>query len=500
MGFLRDAFFSLDRAGQNKQTGGKAAERNRRAKPEKEETMSKRAETQHKSAPVSLRNILAVDAAKAVHAAEHLLGRQGTALPGKAALTIAPSVLQDLAGQVRKTTFAVCGTNGKTTVNNLLCAFLEAEGHTVVCNRLGANMLNGIAAAFAEAADHTGRLEAAYACLEVDEASALRVFAYVRPDYLILTNLFRDQLDRYGEIDLMMEKLEAAIRQVPDLKLIINADDPLSVYLAQKSGHPYCCYGISEPTQDGEQTHAKEVREGRFCKYCGALLAYEFYHYSQMGVWRCPQCGFSRPDPVHTAAGILHENGLTFYADGQPVRTGMQGLYTVYNILAVISALAEDGHGGKEELFQTVLDRYQPQFGRSERFRIGRSCVLLNLAKNPAGFNQNIAAVLEDRSPKDLIIAINDNEQDGTDVSWLWDVDFDRMRDESIRSVTVSGIRALDMQLRLKYVEIPSLVSENTEEAIARKLEDGCGNLYVLVNYTALFAAHRYLKKKEEEV
>ena len=453
---------------------------------------------QEKKQKVSLRDALAVDTAKAVNAAGHVFGRQGTALPGKAALKIAPSVLRDLAGQVRKTTFAVCGTNGKTTVNNLLCAMLEAAGNTVVCNRLGANMLNGAAAAFAEAADHAGRLDADCACLEVDEASALRVFDFVRPDFMILTNLFRDQLDRYGEIDIIMEKLEEAIRLVPDLKLIINADDPLSVYLAEKSGHPYICYGISEPA-GAEQEAPGEIREGRFCKKCGSLLEYAFYHYSQMGSWRCPHCGFSRPVPDHEASGIVSGNGQSFFIDGYPVRSGMRGLYAVYNVLAVWSALDEAGFPVGDSQFNEVLGRYSPQFGRSERFRIGGQNVFLNLAKNPAGFNQNIAAALEDRTPKDLIIAINDNDQDGTDISWLWDVDFDRLREESVRSITVSGIRALDMQLRLKYVGISSAVSESTETAVEEKLADGCGNLYILVNYTALFSTHRYLKKKEAD-
>ncbi len=144
-----------------------------------------------------------------------------------------------------------------------------------------------------------------------------------------------------------------------------------------------------------------------------------------------------------------------------------------------------------------VLRSYKPQFGRGENFCTGRSReqkILLNLAKNPAGFNQNIAAMLQDRSPKDLIIVINDNAQDGRDISWLWDVDFDRLADETIRSITVSGLRALDMQLRLKYAEIASTSAPTVEEAIERRLADGSGNLYVLVNYTALYEAHKYLE------
>ena len=146
----------------------------------------------------AIRDILSVNAAKALDKGLHLMGRQGTSLPGKAAIDISPSILALLSSQIKEKTFAVCGTNGKTTTNNLLCFLLEEQGERVVCNRMGANMVNGIMTAFAQAADHIGRLDAGYACLEIDEAAAVQLFPLVRPDYLILTNLFRDQLDRYG--------------------------------------------------------------------------------------------------------------------------------------------------------------------------------------------------------------------------------------------------------------------------------------------------------------
>ena len=146
-----------------------------------------------------------------------------------------------------------------------------------------------------------------------------------------------------------------------------------------------------------------------------------------------------------------------------------------------------------------MLAAYNPENGRNEQFRIGSSQVLLNLAKNPAGFNQNISSVMEDRSPKDLIIVINDNAQDGTDVSWLWDVDFDRLADETVRSITVSGIRCQDMRLRLKYVSIAADLVPDVKTAISKRLEDGCGNLYVLVNYTALYSTHNILKAMQDK-
>ena len=472
-----------------------------------------------------IRDTLAIDAAKAVEAGSRLTGHQGTSITGKAAMALAPTVLADLAGQVRKATFAVCGTNGKTTTHNILCAMLEAGGNKVVCNRLGANMLNGITGAYVSMSGLGGKLDADYACLEIDEASAARVFPHVHPDYLILTNLFRDQLDRYGEIDITIDLLKKAILMVPDMKLIINADDPLSVYLAMETGNPFVCYGIADTNRIlPERQTSHEIREGQFCKKCGAPLQYDYYQYGQMGKYHCSACDFRRPEPQYAAAGITTENGVNFLVEGLPVESDLRGLYSVSNLLAVWGALREEKNrilfSGKyanmaepesvpgnrrtgteqpdTKIFNEVLRTYHTQFGRNETFFIDGRSVVLNLAKNPAGFNQNIEAMLEDREPKRLVIVINDNDQDGTDVSWLWDVDFDRIRDGSIKSVAVSGIRALDMCLRLKYVEILADVAETPEAAIEEELAKGKEKLYVLVNYTALFSIHRYLQEREK--
>ena len=482
--------------------------------------MPMRNTTEHRSP--SLRSAAAVSFARAAALASRLAGNQGTSLPGKVALSVSPDVLADLSGQVREKIFAVCGTNGKTSVNNILCSMLEAEGRKTVCNRQGANMLPGVTGAFLASSGLSGRLNADYACLEVDEASARHVFAAVKPDYLILTNLFRDQLDRYGEIDLTIDLLKKAIALVPEMTLVINADDPLSVFIAEESGNPAVYYGISERTTTGlpagEAAAANaggEIREGQFCKKCGAPLAYTFYHYSQMGLWRCPSCSFRRPEPSYEAVRIRAGGGLSFTCrengkDTVRLHTEQQGLYNIYNYLAVMTALRTDGHDCSG--FQAVMDRYRPPFGRNEVFPIAGRTVILNLAKNPAGFNQNISAMLADGADKDLIIVINDNDQDGTDISWLWDVEFEKLRDSAIHTITVSGTRALDMRLRLKYEDIRSERTESPEQAVEKYLrtaaaagtEAGGGKdpdrLYVLVNYTALFPVHRYLRKRAAQV
>ncbi len=472
---------------------------------------------------MGIRTSVAILSAKILSAACKIAGKQGVTMAGKLAMKIDPGILKKLSSQVKGEIIVTCGTNGKTTTNNLICSALEAEGRKVVCNHTGSNMLMGVAAAFVLNAGVSGKLDADNAVIEIDEASTVRVFPHFKPDVCVLTNLFRDQLDRYGEIDITMDLLKRAFDMAPDMKIVVNGDDSLSTYLAQKSGHEVITYGISEdvnriekerrqerqkkdfsekkglPDSDG-QSH--EIREGQFCKCCGAKLEYSFYHYSQLGTYRCTNCGFQRPAIDFDACNVDLSDGLKFDVSSKsgdylkPIHVNYRGFYNIYNILACYAAVKTAGIS--TEHFDQMLKAYNPENGRNEQFRIGSTKVLLNLAKNPAGFNQNISSVMEDRSKKDLIIVINDNAQDGTDISWLWDVDFDRLSDESIASVTVSGIRCQDMRLRLKYVSISADLEPDVKSAIEKKLKDGCGNLYVLVNYTALYSTHNILKAMEK--
>ena len=443
---------------------------------------------------MKIRVMIAVSAAKFVGYICKKMGRQGVTWAGKVAIKICPDILEQLSLQVRKAIFATCGTNGKTTTNNMLCAALEAEGQKVICNHTGSNMLNGVVAAFVLAAKWNGKIDADYACIEADEASTKYIFPRIKPDYMLLTNLFRDQLDRYGEIDITMKILEDMMRKVPGMKIVVNGDDALSAYLAMDSGNEYITYGISKPVI---RSAANEIREGRFCKCCGEKLEYRFYHYSQLGDYYCPKCGCARPNIDFDAENVKVGDQLSFYVEGKHIVANYKGFYNVYNILAAYAGVRVAGFEGAH--FEDMLRKFNPENGRMEQFRIKGTGVTLNLAKNPAGFNQNISAVMQDTSPKDIIIAINDNAQDGTDISWLWDVDFDLLGNESIRSITVSGIRCQDMRLRLKYVDIPSILEGDVEKAIRDRVEDGVGNLYVLVNYTALFSTRNILKKLEGE-
>jgi len=454
---------------------------------------------------MGIRRILAVWTAKLVKKACQIAGKQGVTLAGKIALKIDPTILKGLSMQVREKIIVTCGTNGKTTTNNLLCSAIMAEHNTmsknniVVCNRTGSNMLNGVVSAFVLAAGLNGKLNADYACIEVDEASTVRIFPHFKPDFMILTNLFRDQLDRYGEIDTTMNLLREAMVMAPEMKVIVNGDDSLSAYLAMSSNNEYRTFGISEQYFDQEDSN--EIREGQFCKQCGEKLHYHFYHYSQLGHYTCEHCGFKRPLLDFDVKNIVSGGKLDFDVENlgeiTHISAKYRGFYNIYNIVAAHAAGKSAGLHLNN--YNKVLADYNPENGRNETFSINGTEIVLNLAKNPAGFNQNILAVMEDKRPKDVIVLINDNSQDGIDVSWLWDVDFDRFKDINAASITVSGIRANDMRLRLKYVDIPAILEQNIEKAIREKIKTGVKNLYVLVNYTALYSTHNILKKMEVE-
>lgn len=208
---------------------------------------------------MNIRRLIAVWSAKLITVGCKVIGKQGATLAGKMAISIYPPILKELAAEVKKDIFVVCGTNGKTTTNNILCSVLEANNNRVICNHTGSNMLNGVISAFVLNAGLNGHLNADYACIEVDEASTVRVFPHFKPDYMVLTNLFRDQLDRYGEIDTTMNLLSRAMEMAPDMHVLVNGDDSLSTYLVTQSKNPWSTYGIGEQVLE-EQNKMKSVK------------------------------------------------------------------------------------------------------------------------------------------------------------------------------------------------------------------------------------------------
>lgn len=435
-----------------------------------------------------IRIILSVIACKLLIIAGRIAGKKGSYTPGVIAMKICPGILRHLSNQVKKDIIFVCGTNGKTTTNNLLCTLIESNGKRVVCNKVGANMLAGVTVAFIEKADIFGNLNADYASIECDEASLRHAVKHVRADKVVVTNLFRDQLDRYGEIESTIGLLNEALEKTENTTLILNGDDPMSATLGR--GRRAVYYGINENCNEDVKT----TNEGRFCTVCGSPLEYNYYHYSQLGDWHCSGCDFARPH-IDYAADNIDLNGKLAFDINSFTRLDLnyRGFYNIYNILAAYAAY--DLLELKNRNVNKVLDKYKPQIGRMESFNVGGKQVILNLAKNPAGFNQAIATLAADKRSKDVLIAINDAPSDGMDISWLWDVDFEKLAEINAKSVYVSGERKHDTALRLKYAGFNNAEILDITPDTVRHMASGDGEVcYLLVNYTVLFGIQNILK------
>lgn len=444
----------------------------------------------------------------------------GGVLPGYLAGLIAPDILSGLSVQVRKKIIVVLGTNGKTTVSSLLCHVLEAEGNKVVINRNGANMINGIVSAFVLTADNKGCLDGDYACIEADEFAAEEVLSRLRPHCIVVTNLFRDQLDRFGEVDQVLARIRKALSWVPEALLVLNCDDPVSYSLAYQCGNPVVSYGISRAFS-GESDSAG-IRESAFCPVCGKPLEYDFFHYGQLGVWRCPFCKTARPEPEYIAWDIgFQKGGYSFWLreaaeekslnggagrdKGQPglrgkavkVDSGIRFSYNIYNTLAAYGTLrAINAAGG----FEDGVKDFDYGNRRESIFGINGGRVQLHLAKNPLGFQQKLRLLRQDPLPKDVILQINDADVDGRDVSWLWDVDFGCLGDEGTEEIIVDGTRRYDMGLRLKYDGIRWDFTKNIRKTVEKLTEEGTGNLYVIVNYSGLYRMNHMLEELQKNL
>ena len=447
-----------------------------------------------------IRLILAVIAAKLILLFCRITGSRGSATPGKYARALCPQVIALLAAKVKKGIIVVCGTNGKTTTNNLINAALVQAGYKTVCNNAGANMLNGIAAAFCKGAGLFGTMRADYACIEADEANLPLLFAQAKPDIIVVTNLFRDQLDRYGEIDLTAQLLKKAFDMAPDAKLILNADDPVTSVFGD--GRSALYYGVKN---DPHMRAVEEIRDGSNCQKCGAPLDYTYYLYGQIGQYQCPKCGYKNPQAAYDADHIRIENGILHFdvCKGGFVshaESEVTGLYNVYNMLMAYAALDVLGLDSKSIL--SVLCAQKPEPGRMSRFDIGEKTVYLLLSKNPTGFNQSVTTVINDTREKDILLILNDNPQDGEDISWIWDVDFETLRSAGAGRYTLTGTRRYDMYLRLKYAGYDTsriTVCDTTEAALEHMLDSGRGLCYALVNYTAMYPAYVALNKLAKE-
>jgi UDP-N-acetylmuramyl tripeptide synthase len=425
---------------------------------------------------------LAVSIAKSVTFLVRSL-RLGAAsvLPGSIARRIEPRLLELLSQQVKNGVILIAGTNGKTTTALLLCTILEHKGYKIVHNSTGANLENGLVTAFIENTGLLGSLDVDYAILEVDENIVPKVLKPLKPKVFLCLNLFRDQLDRYGEVDTISKLWTKVISTLPaDTVVIPNADDPTLSYLGQQLNQKVLFFGLNEPEYYLEAIpHAVD---SIYCPRCGDSLDYQGVYLSHLGDFTCPSCGFSKSRPSL-------ESGKWSQI--------LVGLYNKYNTLAAATAAKE--LGVDEGTIRETINNFQAAFGRAEDLVIDGKRVRILLSKNPVGTNETIRVVTQSNDTTTLVV-LNDRTPDGTDVSWIWDVDTEKLVERG-GTLVVSGDRVYDMALRLRYSEnsveskINLIVDEDLRRAIATALEHTPANetLHILPTYSAMLEVREVL-------
>ena len=414
----------------------------------------------------------------------------GTSLPGVVLLRIDPGAVRSLAGNLAGGSLVLSATNGKTTTTRLLAGALRAGGNEVITNAAGANLLSGVAATLADAHPRAGT--DAICLFEVDEAALPAVTDRVRPRAIVLMNLFRDQLDRHGELEAIADRWSAMLNGLEPLPhLVLCADDPAIAALAPE-GADVTWFGIDDPA--AASSGLAHAADSTRCRACAAPLHYRHVWMGHLGSWDCPVCGLSRPplDVAVTDAGLRGA-----YGSRPTLRTGhgevtldlaLPGLHNVMNAAAALAGAIAMGIPATEAA--EAISCVPAAFGRAERVSLGGRDVILLLAKNPAGANENVRTLMLDPGDHHLLVALNDRIADGRDVSWIWDVDWEQVLPR-VRRLTVTGERAHDLALRFRYAGLDmDLLHIEPDHRLALETALAAvpagGTLEVLPTYTAM--------------
>ena len=441
----------------------------------------------------NLRTALAVTAGNAASLATRVSRRGGgTAVPGLVAERFDPAVVANLGRSLGRGRIVVTGTNGKTTTSRMIAEALLAARVPFIHNREGSNLMRGMASTLVAKAGLTGTIRNANrmaGLFETDEATMPAAVAALQPKVLVFTNLFRDQLDRYGEVDSVAGLWRAALKNAPrDATLVLNADDPSVAEMATGWTGPVHWFGLDD---EAFATDAAGAFDARWCT-CGGDYRYERRYFAHVGYWRCTNCERKRPAPDTAATDVqlsLETASLDVSGMGK-IEMPLTGLYNVYNALAAVAACKV--FGLPEGAVRTGLARVQPAFGRQEIVEIEGRRLRLYLAKNPAGANQVLLLLREvarGGSKLKLAVLLNDRFADGQDVSWIWDVDYEILAD-STGDWWAGGDRAEDLAVRLKYAAFQAAQTVEHDpsrflDAILAGTAPG-DDVFVIPTYTAM--------------
>jgi UDP-N-acetylmuramyl tripeptide synthase len=422
----------------------------------------------------------------------------GTSLPGKVLIRLEPGAIARLAARLPRGSVVISATNGKTTTAAMAASVLERAGISLVHNRAGANMAGGVASTLLTAARRGDTIDGELGLFELDELWLDRVGPQLRPTAIVLGNLFRDQLDRYGELETIADRWAAMVTALePGTGLALNADDPLIADLG-RARSPVTYFGVEDPAMAiAEMQHASDSKH---CRRCGAAYRYEAIYLGHLGRYSCPSCGQRRPDPDVAAESIeLRGTRAASFRLRAPsgsiaIDLPLPGLYNVYNALAAAALCL--ALGVSLETVAAGLKGVTAAFGRAERIQIAGTELSLLLVKNPAGANEILRTLALESDALDVLAILNDRTADGRDVSWVWDADFEILACR-VRRVTCAGTRAAELALRLKYAGVdpgrlhvvPALAAA-LDAALAANVD---GRLFALPTYTALLELRQEL-------
>ena len=442
---------------------------------------------------INIKSILSIFSSKVTaFLAKHLV-KGGSNFPGKIALKLDNNILKTVSKGYK--VILVTGTNGKTTTTSMIYNILKENGFDVITNNTGANLYPGIVACFISNFSFFKRKKNAYAVIEVDEANVKFITEHITPEIITVTNLFRDQLDRYGEVYTTLVKILEGVEKVPESKLVLNGDESLLGKLNVKN--PCIYYGFNVPIHEDNSLDLNA--DAKFCKFCKAPYSYNFVTYNHLGDFYCPECGYKRAELSYGVNEVyeLTPTSSSVRINNTDVLISQSGAYNIYNGLCAYSIAKE--LGVDDSVITSSLQNQSSSFGRQEQIKIDDKEVQIILVKNPAGYNQALDTLSLNQDEFSALFMLNDNYADGRDVSWIWDVNFEKISSLNIHDIFVSGMRMYDMAVRLKVagLDTEKFILEEDYEKLTEKLKASSSNkIYILATYTAMINYRKHLHSK----
>ena len=427
-----------------------------------------------------MKNFFIVLIMKLLNIALKIAGKQGGNFLGKIAFDWNSEIFKYF--KIDCPIIAVTATNGKTMTNNAIGYVFETAGKKVISNKEGNNMETGILSTLLKHCSLTGKIKADYLVFEVDEGYVPVVFKDLKLDTLVVLDFFRDQLDRNGEVETLILKINEFLKSYTG-NLVLNSDDPNVSRLGRANPNNENVYYFSVDPYKYATKEMKEAGEGKFCPFCNTRLEYEYYQYSHIGKFECPNCNYGDNEIYKLAQNVDLKN-RSFEVDGITYKTKFNSIYNIYNFVAVISCVSL--YNIDTKIVQNALSKFVLNNGRLEELEINGIPTIINLAKNPTGSNVSLRILNEDDDEKELLFVLNDNLADGHDVSWIWDIDFSNLN--NVSRVVTSGTRAYDMAIRIKTSGFDANKIEpylNLHEAVNSLYKTNVKK-YVIANYTSL--------------